>query len=74
MTLSNSATNSNRKPHTTLKSPFALFSILIFLVGFALLVMKIVVDSEPGAIPLMLVLIGAISFFLNRYRSRKSSN
>ena len=40
--------------------------LLIIAVGAALMVFKIVEDSEPGAIPLLLVLIGGAWYFIGR--------
>lgn len=41
-----------------------LLSILTMVVGILLLAMKIYVDSEPGAIPLLLIVVGAVMLSL----------
>lgn len=38
----------------------------LMVVGFALMAFKIVEDSEPGAIPLLLVLVGGTWHFIRR--------
>lgn len=38
--------------------------LLIAAVGAALMAFKIVEDSEPGAIPLILVVVGGIGYFI----------
>lgn len=45
-------------------------SVLTFAVGLVLMVGKIWADSEPGAIPLLLVLLGAGWYFATRVRLR----
>lgn len=44
-----------------------ILSLLILVVGLALMIMKIYADSEPGAIPLALVLVGAIWYSFARW-------
>lgn len=46
-----------------------LIPLLIVAVGAALMAFKIVEDSEPGAIPLLLVLIGGAWYLTVRHRS-----
>ncbi|GAB2993488.1 hypothetical protein GCM10010960_08200 [Arenimonas maotaiensis] len=46
-----------------------LIPLLIVAVGAALMAFKIVEDSEPGAIPLLLVLIGGAWYLIGRRRS-----
>ncbi len=48
----------------------SLLSAIIFVIGIMLMVGKIYVDSEPGAIPLLLVAIGAGGYVITRYRNR----
>ena len=48
-----------------------IFSTLTLAVGIILLVYMIVVEGEPGALPLFLVLTGIIWFVINRYQIRK---
>ena len=43
-----------------------LIPLSLVAVGAALMAFKIVEDSEPGAIPLLLVLIGGAWYFLGR--------
>jgi fatty acid desaturase len=54
-------------------SGHTLMSIVIMIIGFALMVYMIVVESEPGALPLLLVLIGMSWFFITLYRSKHST-
>lgn len=46
----------------------SLLSLLITVIGTALLTFMIVVEDEPGAIPLLLIAIGAGWYFITRYR------
>jgi hypothetical protein len=39
---------------------------LIMVVGILVMVYKIFADSEPGAIPLLVILVGAIWYFVKR--------
>lgn len=43
---------------------------LIIMIGIILMVGKIYVDSEPGAIPLLLIIFGFGWFFITRSRIR----
>ena len=45
-----------------------LISVLITAIGFALMGAKIYADSEPGAIPILLVLLGIGGYFITRVR------
>ena len=47
-----------------------LFPLLVLFIGIALMIHMIVVESEPGALPLLLVLIGAVWSALAYPRSR----
>lgn len=51
----------NLKIHT-------LLSALTIIFGFALLIFMIVVEDEPGAIPLLLIVCGAGWYFITRHR------
>jgi positive regulator of sigma E activity len=51
----------------------SLVSILILVIGVLLMVFKIVVDSEPGAIPLLLIVIGAGWFFASKFQLRSQA-
>ncbi|MCU1634045.1 MAG: hypothetical protein JWM61_2697 [Micrococcaceae bacterium] len=44
---------------------------LIVVLGFALMIAQIRAESEPGAIPLSLIVIGASWFFISRARKRR---
>jgi len=44
----------------------SLFSLLITLLGVLLLIYMIVVEDEPGAIPLLLIIIGSIWYIFTR--------
>lgn len=45
-------------------------SVVAMAVGFVLMAFKIYADSEPGAIPLALIVLGAGSYFAARARIR----
>jgi hypothetical protein len=45
-------------------------SILVIAVGVVLMVGKIYADSEPGAIPLLLIVLGAGGYLIARARGR----
>jgi hypothetical protein len=47
-------------------------SAVIGAIGLALLVMMITTEGEPGALPLGLILIGAIGYVTGRMRERSS--
>ncbi|WP_234572394.1 hypothetical protein [Rhodohalobacter sp. 614A] len=47
-----------------------LLSILIIVLGIALMLIKIVTDSEPGAIPLLLIVLGTAWYFVTRNQMR----
>jgi hypothetical protein len=42
--------------------------------GIVLLILMIVVEDEPGAVPLLLIGIGSVWFGINKYKSRKQDN
>ncbi len=48
----------------------SLLSILTMIIGVALLIFMIVVEDEPGAIPLLLIAAGTGWYFISRYRIR----
>lgn len=45
-------------------------SVLIAAVGVVLMIGKIYADSEPGGIPILLVVLGTGWFFITRFRTR----
>ncbi len=47
-----------------------LLSILMIVLGIVLMIFMILVESEPGGIPILLVLIGAGWYLITRLRSR----
>lgn len=47
-------------------------SVFVGAVGLILLVMMIAVESEPGAIPLALLVISAVGYTTGRMRGRSS--
>lgn len=49
------------------------FSILTISIGIILMGYMVNVESEPGALPLLLILFGTAWFFINRYQIRKQS-
>ena len=52
----------------------AFVAVLVIIVGFVLMIGKIVADSEPGGIPILLVLLGTGWYFIQRTRSRSRPN
>jgi hypothetical protein len=48
-------------------------SLVVLGVGLALMAMMIVVEGEPGALPLALVVIGLVGYFVARARGRSQS-
>lgn len=56
-------TSKNLKTHT-------LLSVLTILIGFVLLIYMIVVEDEPGAIPLILVVCGTGWLLYARFGTR----
>jgi hypothetical protein len=49
-------------------------SLLIILLGLALMTYMIIVEDEPGALPLALIIGGAIWFGLIRYKTNNTKN
>lgn len=49
-----------------------LISFLITFVGIALMTFMIIEEDEPGAIPLLLILVGTIWYFYTRSKSRSN--
>lgn len=43
---------------------------LVILVGIILLVLSIILESEPGAIPLLIILAGGLLFLRMQWRSK----
>lgn len=48
-----------------------LFSIVTILLGVLLMIYMIKVEDEPGALPLLLIVIGIIWFIFNQIKIRK---
>jgi len=48
----------------------SLLSVLTLVMGVALLIFMIVVEDEPGAIPLLLIVVGTGWYFINQNRIR----
>lgn len=51
-----------------------ILSVILILIGVALLIYMIKVEDEPGALPLFLILLGSIGFIVNQLKitSKKS--
>lgn len=45
-----------------------MLAVLIIIVGLVLMIGKIIADSEPGLIPIMLILVGSTWYFILRRR------
>ena len=52
----------------------AIVPVVVIIVGIVLMVGKIIADSEPGAIPILLVTIGAVWYLAVRRRGRPHQN
>ena len=65
MSTDNTIQDARKKPkvHTVLP-------VLIFLIGLVLMIGKIYADSEPGAIPLLLIVVGTGWYLIARFRIR----
>lgn len=50
----------------------SLLALTVVMLGGILMIMKIYADSEPGAIPLLLVIGGTAGYIMNRVRSQSS--
>lgn len=52
----------------------SLLSVLTLFLGIALLIFMIIVEDEPGAIPLLLIATGTGWYVITRYRIRSQHN
>lgn len=50
-----------------------MLSVLTALLGIALMIYMIIVEGEPGALPLILIIMGIVWFIINRYQIKKSN-
>lgn len=48
-----------------------MLSVLTILLGIALIIYMIMVEGELGALPLILIIIGTVWFFINRYQIKR---
>lgn len=48
----------------------SIFAVITVVIGILLMIMKIYEDSEPGAIPLLLIFCGIGLYFIKRTRFR----
>jgi hypothetical protein len=46
-------------------------SLIVLAVGLALVAMMVVTEGEPGALPLGLVVLGLVGYFIARTRSQR---
>ncbi len=51
-----------------------ILSIISLLIGVILMVFMITVEDEPGALPLLLILIGSAWFTINQFKIKKYHN
>lgn len=63
------STASPRDPNAALRVQTGL-SVVLIVLGFALMVMMIVVENEPGALPLLMLLVGIGWYVVTRLRLR----
>ncbi len=59
----------NSEIHKKLKIQL-LLSVLIAVIGIILMTFMIIEESEPGAIPLLLIALGTGWYFITRFRTR----
>lgn len=52
----------------------SLLALTVVMLGGILMIMKIYADSEPGAIPLLLVIGGTAGYIMNRVRMRSQNS
>jgi|TARA_R110002124_G_scaffold277321_9_gene448687 uncharacterized membrane protein len=50
-----------------------MLSLLTIFLGILLLILMITVEDEPGAIPLLLIIIGTVWYFINKSKIKKQS-
>lgn len=62
-----------KEEKSNLRTALKLLSLGIIAIGLILMVFKIVSDSEPGAIPLAIILAGAVAYGVTHFsvQSRK---
>lgn len=53
---------------------FKVFSIAVILLGIVLLIYMVTVESEPGLLPLLLILTGTASYFYFRAKTSKKNS
>lgn len=46
----------------------SLLSVLLAVIGIVLMTFMIIVESEPGALPLLLILVGAGWYFITKFK------
>jgi len=66
MNTNNAAQIARKKPKAQL-----LISAIIFFIGLALMIFMITTESEPGALPLLLVVVGITWHLIPRFRFRR---
>jgi hypothetical protein len=49
-------------------------SVLTIAIGFLLLIYMVLVEDEPGAIPLLLIISGSVWYFITRARTQSHHN
>jgi hypothetical protein len=50
---------------------YTTLSVLTIVLGVILLIYMIRVEDEPGALPLLLIMIGTVWFIINRVKTKK---
>lgn len=60
----------NTKRSNMLKK-YKLLSVLTLAIGIVLLIFMIIVEHEPGAIPLLLIVLGTGGYLITRAKLRK---
>lgn len=51
-----------------------ILALITLIIGFALLIFMITVEDEPGALPLLMIITGAVWFFYARSKKHNRKN
>lgn len=60
-------TQNNKRPNW-----IKLFGIISLIIGITLLTLMVIFEDEPGALPLLLILIGISVLIINRLKKKRS--
>lgn len=57
-----------KEEKSNLRKALKVSSVAVITIGVILMAMKIVADSEPGAIPLAMIMVGAVAYGVVHFR------